>query len=62
MNILNKIKKIDTKTLVQLATIGGLIAFTFNWLWDLETKIIRLERDAHFDDYDDNDPRFSEGL
>ena len=59
---LNKIKKIDPKTLVQLATIGGLLAFTFNWLYDLEMKIIRLERDANFDRFDDNDPRFSEGL
>jgi len=62
MNILNKIKKIDPKMVIQALTISSLFAFTFNWLWDLEARIINLERDARFEDYDDNDPRFQAGL
>jgi hypothetical protein len=47
---------------IQALTISSLFAFTFNWLWDLEARIINLERDARFEDYDDNDPRFQAGL
>jgi hypothetical protein len=29
--------------------IGGLVTFTLNWMWGLEQKIIKLERNARFD-------------
>lgn len=37
--------------------VGGVVALTFKWLWDMEQKIIRLERDAYFDIQDPDNKR-----
>lgn len=29
--------------------VGGLVSYTFNWMWEIEQKLIKLERDAYFD-------------
>ena len=36
-------------TIVKTTLIAGTIVYAYKWMYDLELKIIRLERDAKFD-------------
>jgi hypothetical protein len=36
------------KPVVKWLVISGVIAFTFKWLWDIEQKLLHLERDIYY--------------
>jgi hypothetical protein len=51
LNIINKYGKPILKALL----ISSVVSFTFKWLWDLETKMIHLERDIYYNLPEHND-------